>query len=277
MRSRPAPARASSSRSRRTRPFTVGLALFAEMVGLARARGMRVVTHLGESRHELDAMVAGTGLLARSVGPYGRHPIVELAERGLLGPETVVAHAVHVEDADIAALAATGAAVAHCPRSNALLGCGVAPLARLRAAGIRVGLGTDSPSSALSLDMFDELRAALMLARASSGDPEALSTAAALQMATLDGARALGLEDRGALAPGLLADLVAVRLDRTPFWPCDDPVSALVLGGSPALVTLVAIGGDVLYGVDSTDFERALPAAAAARSLLLEQAETPPT
>ena len=258
-------------------PFTVGLALFGEMVGLARARGMHVVTHLGESRHELDAMVAGTGVLARSVGPYGRHPILELAERGLLGPETVVAHAVHVDDDDIAALAGTGAAVAHCPRSNALLGCGVAPLARLRAAGVRVGLGTDSPSSALSLDMFDELRAALLLARASAGDPEALSTASALQMATLDGARALGLEDRGALAPGLLADLVAVRLDRTPFWPCDDPVSALVLGGSPALVTLVAIGGDVLYGVDSTEFERALPAAADARSLLLEPAETPPT
>jgi cytosine/adenosine deaminase-related metal-dependent hydrolase len=258
-------------------PFTVGLALFGEMVALARAREMHVVTHLGESRHELDAMVGGTGVLARSVAPYGRHPILELAERGLLGPETVVAHAVHVEDADIAALAATGAAVAHCPRSNALLGCGVAPLARLRAAGIRVGLGTDSPSSALSLDMFDELRAALMLARASAGDPEALSTATALQMATLDGARALGLEDRGALAPGMLADLIAVRLDRTPFWPSDDPVSALVLGGSPGLVTLVAIGGDVLYGVDSTDFERVLPAAAAARSLLLEPAETPPT
>ncbi|MDX6563571.1 MAG: aminodeoxyfutalosine deaminase [Gaiellales bacterium] len=258
-------------------PFTVGLALFGGMVELARARGMHVITHLGESRHELDAMVGGTGVLARSVAPYGRHPILELAERGLLGPETVVAHAVHVEDADIAALAATGAAVAHCPRSNALLGCGVAPLARLRAAGIRVGLGTDSPSSALSLDMFDELRAALMLARASAGDPEALSTATALQMATLDGARALGLEDRGALAPGMLADLIAVRLDRTPFWPSDDPVSALVLGGTPALVTLVAIGGNVLYGVDSTVFERVLPAAAAARSLLLEPAETPPT
>jgi 5-methylthioadenosine/S-adenosylhomocysteine deaminase len=258
-------------------PFTVGLALFGEMVGLARSRGMHVVTHLGESRHELAAMVTGTGVLARSVAPYGRHPILELAERGLLGPETVVAHAVHVGDGDIAALAATGAAVAHCPRSNALLGCGVAPVARLREAGVRVGLGTDSPSSALSLDMFDELRAAIMLARASAGDPEALSTAGALQMATLDGARALGLEDRGALAPGLLADLVAVRLDRTPFWPCADPTSALVLGGSPALVTMVVIGGDVLYGVDSTDFERALPAAADARSLLLEQAETPPT
>jgi cytosine/adenosine deaminase-related metal-dependent hydrolase len=251
-------------------PFTVGLPLFGELVSRARARGMRVVTHLGESRHELDAMVRGTGVLSQSVAAFGRHPILELAERGLLGPETVVAHAVHVDDDDIAALADSGAAVAHCPRSNAILGCGVAPVARLRAAGIRVGLGTDSPSSALSLDLFDELRAALLLARASAGDPEALSTSAALQLATLDGARALGLGDRGALAPGLLADLIAVRLDQTPFWPTDDPVSALVLGGSPALVTLVAVGGDVLYGVDSTAFERALPAAADARSRLLD-------
>jgi cytosine/adenosine deaminase-related metal-dependent hydrolase len=258
-------------------PFTVGLPLFTELVSRARARGMRVVTHLGESRQELDAMVRGTGVLARAVGAFGRHPILELAERGLLGPETVVAHAVHVDGDDIAALAASGAAVAHCPRSNAILGCGVAPVARLRAAGIRVGLGTDSPSSALSLDLFDELRAALLLARASAGDPEALSTAAALQMATLDGARALGLADRGALEAGMLADLIAVRLDQTPFWPSDDPVSALVLGGSPALVTLVAIGGDVLYGVDSTAFERALPAAADARSRLLDAGTTPPT
>jgi 5-methylthioadenosine/S-adenosylhomocysteine deaminase len=258
-------------------PFTVGLPLFAEMVARARARGMRVVTHLGESRHELDAMVGGSGLLARSVAAYGRHPVLELAGRGLLGPETVVAHAVHVGDEEIAALAASGAAVAHCPRSNALLGCGIAPLARLRAAGVRVGLGTDSPSSALSLDMFEELRAALLLARASAGDPEALSTASALRLATLDGALALGLDDRGALAPGMLADVIAVRLDGTPFWPCDDPAAALVLGGSPGLVTLVAIGGNVLYGVDSTAFERALPAAADARSRLLEQATTPPT
>jgi 5-methylthioadenosine/S-adenosylhomocysteine deaminase len=229
-----------------------------------------VVTHLAESRHELDALIGGTGLLTRFVAPFGRHPILELAARGLLGPETVVAHAVHVGGEEMAALSETGVAVAHCPRSNALLGCGVAPLAELRAAGVHVGLGTDSPSSALSLDMFDELRAALFLARASAGDPEALSAAAALQLATLDGARALGLADRGALEPGLLADLVAVRLDRTPFWPCDDPASALVLGGSPALVTLVAIGGNVLYGVDSTAFERALPAAAHARSRLLD-------
>jgi cytosine/adenosine deaminase-related metal-dependent hydrolase len=256
-------------------PFTVGPALFGEIVGRARARGMRVVTHLGESRHELDALITGTGPLTRFVAPFGRHPILELAERGLLGPETVVAHAVHVGDDEIAALAATGVAVAHCPRSNALLGCGVAPLARLRAAGVHVGLGTDSPSSALSLDMFDELRAALLLARASASDPEALSTAAALRLATRDGARALGLDDRGALAPGLLADLVAVRLDQTPFWPCDDPVSALVLGGSPSLVTLVAIGGNVLYGVDSNTFERALPAAADARSRLLDPTTQP--
>ena len=142
---------------------------------------------------------------------------------------------------------------------------------------MRVGIGTDSPSSALTLDLFDELRSALLLARASAGDPQALSTAAALQMATLDGARALGLADRGALEAGMLADLVAVRLDGTPFWPAADPVAALVLGGSPALVKLVAIGGDVLYGVDSNAFARALPAAAAARSRILDAASTTPS
>ena len=239
---------------------------------------MRVVTHLGESRHELDCAGRRDGpahaLRRRRSGAI---PILELAERGLLGPETVVAHAVHVGDEEIAALAASGAAVAHCPRSNALLGCGVAPLAGLRAAGIRVGLGTDSPSSALSLDLFDELRAALLLARASAGDPEALSTAAALQLATLDGARALGLDDRGALAAGH-----ARRPRRRAARPdavlaLRRPRPALVLGGSPALVTLVAIGGNVLYGVDSTAFERALPAAAAARSRLLDAATTQPT
>ena len=217
-------------------------------------------------------------MLARSVGPYGRHPILELAERGLLGPETVVAHAVHVEDADIAALAATGAAVAHCPRSNALLGCGVAPLARLRAAGIRVGLGTDSPSSALSLDMFDELRAALHArARERRRSRGALDRRRAADGHARRRPRARARRPRRARARACSPTSSRCGSTARRSGPATIPVSALVLGGSPALVTLVAIGGDVLYGVDSTEFERALPAAAAARSLLLEPAETPPT
>ena len=203
MRSRPRPARASSSRSRRMRRSRSASRSSPRWSRLARAREMRVVTHLGESRHELDAMVGGTGrarALRRALRPPSRSSSWPSA--GCSAPRRWSRTRCTSRTPTSPALAATGAAVAHCPRSNALLGCGVAPLARLRAAGIRVGLGTDSPSSALSLDMFDELRAALMLARASAGDPEALSTAAALQMATLDGARALGLDDRGALAPG---------------------------------------------------------------------------
>ncbi len=148
------------------------------------------------------------GLLAEplagvhQVAPYGRHPIAELAARGLLRPETVIAHAVLVDDAEIELLAASGASVAHCPRSNALLGCGIAPLAELRRAGVRVGLGTDGPSSALDLDAFAELRAAVMLQRASA-DPGALGAGDALRLATLGGAEALALEQSiGSLTPG---------------------------------------------------------------------------
>ncbi len=256
-------------------PYTVAPAVFAEVVGRARAAGRRVVTHLAESQHELDALVRGTGLLADRarrawVAPYGRHPVAELVERGLLGPETVVAHAVLVDQAEIELLAASGASVAHCPRSNALLGCGVAPLAALQHAGVRVGLGTDGPSSALDLDGFAELRAAILVQRATSGDPAALDCAAALRLATLAGAEALGLErEIGSLEPGKRADLIAVRLDDTAFWPTDDPVAALVLAGSGDRVKFAMVDGCVRYGVPDDSYRAALARARDARRRML--------
>lgn len=245
-------------------PYTVAPALFEEVVGRARSAGRRVVTHIAESQHELDALVRGEGLLAdRSrrawVAPYGRHPIAELAERGLLGPETVIAHAVFVDHAEIELLAASGAAVAHCPRSNALLGCGIAPLAELRQAGVPVGLGTDGPSSALDLDAFAELRAAVLLQRAAAGDPGALGAGDALRLATLGGAEALGLEQSiGSLTPGKRADLVAVRLADTAFWPCEDPVADLVLAGSGERVIFTMVNGIVRYRVSDDSYRAAL-------------------
>lgn len=256
-------------------PYTVAPAVFAEVVARARAAGRRVVTHIAESQHELAALVRGEGLLAdRSrrawVAPYGRHPVAELVERGLLGPETVVAHAVLVEAAEIELLAASGASVAHCPRSNALLGCGVAPLAALQRAGVPVGLGTDGPSSALDLDGFAELRAAILVQRATSGDPAALGTAAALRLATLGGAEALGLHDAiGSLTPGKRADLIAVRLDDTAFWPCDDPIAALVLAGSGDRVKFTMVDGLVRYGVSDDSYRAALARARDARRRML--------
>ena len=256
-------------------PYTVAPAVFAEVVGRARAAGRRVVTHIAESQHELAALVRGEGLLADRarrawVAPYGRHPVAELCERGLLGRETVVAHAVLVGQEEIELLAASGASVAHCPRSNALLGCGVAPLAALQRAGVPVGLGTDGPSSALDLDGFAELRAAILVQRATSGDPSALGTAAALRLATLGGAEALGLQDSiGSLEVGKRADIIAVRLDDTAFWPTDDPVAALVLAGSGDRVKFTMVEGFVRYGVSNDSYRAALAHARDARRRML--------
>ena len=108
--------------------------------------------------------------------------------------ERVAAHCVKADEEEIALLAEHDVAVAHCPRSNGILGCGVAPLTALREAGIRVCIATDSPASTPSFDMFDEMRAAIVGARAREGRPDALTAADALELATLGGARALGLD-----------------------------------------------------------------------------------
>jgi 5-methylthioadenosine/S-adenosylhomocysteine deaminase len=182
----------------------------------------------------------------------------------------VIAHAVFVGDEEIEILAGTGASVAHCPRSNALLGCGIAPIAALRRAGVPVGLGTDGPSSALDLDGFRELRAAILLQRGASGDPSALSTVDALRLATLGGAEALRrASEIGSLAPGKRADLVVLRLDDTAFWPTDDPTAALVLAGSGDRVVSTMVDGFVRYRVSDDSYRAALARARDARRRML--------
>jgi 5-methylthioadenosine/S-adenosylhomocysteine deaminase len=235
------------------------------------------VTHVAESAHELAALRDGSGPLpeamrttASYVRPFGRHPVAELVAHDALGPETIVAHAVEVGPAEIELLARAGCAVAHCPRSNALLGCGVAPVAALLEAGVRVGLGTDSPASALTLDMFDELRAAIMLGRVRERDAGALSAADALRLATLGGAAALGRADAlGSLEAGKQADLTVVDVAGTTFHPSDDPVAALVLGGSPERVVRTVVAGIVRYRKDGSVYRAALDRAAAARARML--------
>ena len=126
------------------------------------------------------------------VPPPGTTGIRALAEAGLLDSNVIAAHCVKADEEEIELLAAHDVAVAHCPRSNGILGCGVAPLTALREAGIRVCIATDSPASTPSFDMFDEMRAAIVGARAREGRPDALTAADALELATLGGARALG-------------------------------------------------------------------------------------
>jgi 5-methylthioadenosine/S-adenosylhomocysteine deaminase len=227
-------------------PYTTSAEVYAACFEL----GLPVMTHLAESEAETLWLTTGEGPMAGLISqePVGTTGIRHLAGRGLLGPQLLAAHCVAVDAEEIALLAEHDVAVAHCPRSNALLGCGIAPLTDLRAAGLRVGLGTDSPASAPSFDMFDELRAAVSSARARERRPDALSATEALELATLGSARALGLDDEvGSLVQGKRADLAVVALDASPYVPWEDAAAAVVFGGSPQSVLTTLVDGEARY------------------------------
>jgi 5-methylthioadenosine/S-adenosylhomocysteine deaminase len=233
-----------------------------------------VATHLGESEAERLWLTAGEGPMAALrdyfVPPAGRTPVRLLAEAGLLDARVAAAHCVILDDEEIELLARHDVAVVHCPRSNSLLGCGVAPLAELRAAGLRVGVGTDSPASTPSFDAFEELRAAVFAARARARDAAALSAAEALELATLGSARALGLEGEvGSLVPGKRADLAVVDLAGSPYLPWEDPAAAVVFGGSPARVSVTVVGGSLRYDRGSFEWHGLRREAGSARARML--------
>jgi cytosine/adenosine deaminase-related metal-dependent hydrolase len=256
-------------------PYTVSADLYAACAEL----GLPIATHLAESQAEHDWLTTGTGswqLFADILPPPpGTTGIRLLAERGLLDSNVVAAHCVKVDAEEIDLLSRNDVAVVHCPRSNALLGCGIAPLAELRGAGLRVGLGTDSPASTPSFDMFEELRTALMTARAREERPDALSATAALELATLGSARALGLDDEiGSLALGKRADLAVVSLKDSPYLPWEDPAAAVVFGGSPERVLLTVVDGSERYRKGGTGWHELTDAASRARSRLLRPAAT---
>src|SRR5690606_24109552 len=156
-------------------------------------------------------------------------PVELLDDLGLLGPDTVLAHGVHLSDAEIERIAATGAVVAHCPASNLKLAAGIAPVPQLLAAGATVAVGTDGAASSNDLDMFAAMRLAALLHKGGSLDPSVTPARTMLRMATFNGAMALGSsDDLGSLETGKPADLVAVDLDRAHPRPVYDPVSTLV-------------------------------------------------
>jgi 5-methylthioadenosine/S-adenosylhomocysteine deaminase len=189
----------------------------------------------------------------------------------VLGPDLLCAHCVEVNADEIALLAERNVPVAHCPRSNALLGCGIAPVAELRAADVRVGLGTDSPASTPSFDMFEEMRTAIYVGRARTKRPEALLATDALRMATLDAARALRIEDQvGTLTPGKRADLTVVSLAGSPYHPVEDPAAAVVFGGSPERVLETIVDGHTRYAnEDNEQWREVRSTASAARQRML--------
>jgi 5-methylthioadenosine/S-adenosylhomocysteine deaminase len=255
-------------------------ALYTCAIDLYRAAseiGVPVATHLAESDAETEFLRTGGGAWASFaemlVPPPGTTGIRALAEAGLLGANVIAAHCVKADEEEIALLAEHDVAVAHCPRSNGMLGCGVAPLAELREAGIRVCIATDSPASTPSFDIFDEMRAAIVGARAREGRPDALTAADALELATLGGARALGLDATlGSLVPGKKADLTVLSLADTPFVPWEDPVTGAVLGGSPQGVVATLVSGVPRYEKGGKAWLELIDAARNARGRLLQHA-----
>ncbi len=245
-----------------------------ELYRACRDLGSPLATHLSESDAELEYLLTGRGpwesIAEYLVPPLGAAAIPTLAEAGVLGPHVVAAHCVRVTDEEIGLLAELGVGVAHCPRSNALLGCGTAPLAAMIEAGVRVAVATDSPASTPSFDMFDELRTAVMMARARERRPDALLSSQALELATLGGARVLGLDDEvGSIVPGKRADLAVLSLADSSFLPWEDPVSAVVLGGSPDRIVATLVGGDERYRKGGTEWRASTSAARRARGRML--------
>lgn len=216
-------------------PYTVSDATFRRVAQLAAELELPVHVHVHETAGEVE----------RSVAEHGVRPLARLERLGLLGPNLISVHSVHLTAAEIALLARHRASVAHCPSSNLKLASGMAPVAQLLAAGVNVALGTDGAASNNRLDMFEEMRLAALLAKAAAGDPEAMPAHAALRAATLGGAIALGAEERfGSIVPGKAADLVAVALDDVSLQPVYDVVSHLVYACAREHVSDVWVAGE---------------------------------
>jgi 5-methylthioadenosine/S-adenosylhomocysteine deaminase len=228
---------------------------------VARERSALVHIHVAESAGE-DAELRAT---------HGSVPLL-LAKLGVLGGRVLAAHGVQLSTADIDVLAEHGVAVAHCPGSNAKLASGIAPVLALRAAGVRIGLGTDGPASNDDLDLWEEMRLAAMLARLSAGDAAALTARDVLLMATSGGAAALGRDDLGTLRAGAWADLVHVDVDDPAFMagastPDGQLLANLVWAAGSRTVRDVWVAGErVLAGGQPTRLDLTQVRAAAAEA-----------
>jgi cytosine/adenosine deaminase-related metal-dependent hydrolase len=208
--------------------------LLAASARAARANGWPVHTHLAEVREEL--------VMARL--RWGRSTVERAADVGLLEVPVVAGHGIWVSQREIGLLAGAGAAVVHNPVANMLLGSGVCPLAALRGAGIPVGVGTDGAASNDSQNMLEAVKAAALLQKVARLDPRAASAGDVLAMATVEGARALGLEHLiGSLEPGKRADVVRLRGDRPGLANLHDPRQQVVYCASPADVADVWVDG----------------------------------
>ena len=219
-------------------PYTVSDTQFESLAGLAAQLDLPVHIHVHETAQEI----------ADALRQHHERPLARLARLGILGPQCIAVHAVHLDAADMALLQRYGCTVAHCPSSNLKLGNGIAPVAALRQMDVNVGLGTDSAASNNRLDLFTEMRLAALLAKGATGDAACVPAYDALAMATINGAVALGLERQiGSIETGKKADLCAVSFATPALRPCYDPVSHLVYAAGREHVSHVWVNGAPCY------------------------------
>jgi len=215
-------------------PYTVSDAPLNKISTLAEELDLPIHMHIHETLAEVEEAVQKTG----------KRPLQRLAELGLLSPRMVCVHATQLEDDEIELIHTTGAHVVHCPESNLKLASGFCPVDKLLQAGVNVALGTDGCACNNDLDMFSEMKTAALLAKGVARDASALPAHQALQMATINSARALGLDDSiGSIEPGKFADLTAIRLDTLNALPLYNPFSHLVYSTQASQVSDVWVGG----------------------------------
>jgi 8-oxoguanine deaminase len=216
-------------------PFSVTPDLMREATALARSYSVHLHTHLAETLDEEQFCLR----------EFGRRPVAYAEELGWMGDDVWYAHGVHINEEEVALLARTGTGVCHCPSSNMRLASGIAPVRAYLDEGVRVGLGVDGSASNDSSHLLAEARMALLLQRV-SGDPARLSAEEALWLATVGGARVLGRDDIGQLAPGKAADFIGFHLNRLDYaGALHDPLAALVFC-NPRGVDLSVINGRVV-------------------------------
>lgn len=219
-------------------PGGVSEGLYKEMTSISREKSIPITMHCAEVKADREFFA--------SLSPP-QTPMSFCDNVGLLGPSTVLVHMVHLDDTDIAKLAETNTHVAHCPTSNAKLASGICRVPELLNAGVNIGLGTDGAPCNNTNDLMQEMKLAAIIHKAKSYDPTLVPAETVLEMATINGAKALGLEDHiGSLEVGKKADFVAVDMRRVHLQPYFSPVSAIVYSATGADVRMVVVDGEIV-------------------------------
>jgi 5-methylthioadenosine/S-adenosylhomocysteine deaminase len=217
-------------------PYTVSDKAFERIAVMLGEIDVPLHIHMHETKGEIE----------KSLAQYGKRPLSRLQDLGLVDSNLIAVHAVHLTDQEVDLLATRGCHVAHCPSSNLKLASGIEPPARLLGSGINVGLGTDGAASNNRQDIFSEMRLAALIAKGATGDPTIMPAHTVLEMATLNAARALGLDSQiGSLIKGKRADITAVNLAALDLSPCYDPLSHLVYAAGREHVSHVWVNGEL--------------------------------